>query len=274
MDHDEVRERLEVAAAEPGGLDRLMAGDTATAQAVAAHVAGCHACTDELTRLRQVSLVLQRSLGTMAPADLRERTLAYVHEVGRPRGDVATPAAAPSLVSTPGRRFGGPALAWAAAIAAAVILSVAASTLFVRAELDPRLAAQSSAIEGLQEVSLSTLALSGRPDSARVDLTSPAGQPPASGTVLYSSRTNDLVVVATGLANPGPGREYRCWIESNGQRSSVGKMFFADDLAYWVGPAPAAAGLAPGGRFGVSLVDPASGGSGSQPVLLGSGQAT
>ena len=36
MDHDATREQLDLAAAEPGGLERLMAGDTATAQAVAA----------------------------------------------------------------------------------------------------------------------------------------------------------------------------------------------------------------------------------------------
>ena len=41
MDHDQVREQLELAAAEPGGLERLMAGDTAAARAVAAHLAGC-----------------------------------------------------------------------------------------------------------------------------------------------------------------------------------------------------------------------------------------
>ena len=40
MDHDATREQLELAAVEPGGLERLMAGDTVAAQAVAAHVAG------------------------------------------------------------------------------------------------------------------------------------------------------------------------------------------------------------------------------------------
>ena len=53
MDHDATREQLELAAVEPGGLDRLMAGDTATAQAVAAHLAGCPACTEELARLER-----------------------------------------------------------------------------------------------------------------------------------------------------------------------------------------------------------------------------
>ena len=45
MDHNEVRELLEDAAVEPGGLERLMAGDTPTAVLVAGHLAGCADCT-------------------------------------------------------------------------------------------------------------------------------------------------------------------------------------------------------------------------------------
>ena len=55
MDHEGTREQLELAAVEPGGLERLMAGDTATAQAVAAHLAGCASCSDELVRLGRAS---------------------------------------------------------------------------------------------------------------------------------------------------------------------------------------------------------------------------
>ena len=51
MDHEDVLEQLELAAVEPGGLDRLMAGDTAMAAAVVGHVAGCDACAEELRRL-------------------------------------------------------------------------------------------------------------------------------------------------------------------------------------------------------------------------------
>ncbi len=45
MDHETTRDALDLAAAEPGGLDRLMAGDTPEAMAVAAHLAGCASCT-------------------------------------------------------------------------------------------------------------------------------------------------------------------------------------------------------------------------------------
>src|SRR6476660_981082 len=37
MDHDDVLEQLELAAVEPGGIDRLVAGDTPIAAAVVGH---------------------------------------------------------------------------------------------------------------------------------------------------------------------------------------------------------------------------------------------
>ena len=47
MDHDDVLEQIELAAIEPGGLERLMAGDTAMAAAVVGHLAGCERCAEE-----------------------------------------------------------------------------------------------------------------------------------------------------------------------------------------------------------------------------------
>src|SRR5438132_548822 len=41
MEHQEVRDILADAAVEPGGLERLMAGDSPTAALVASHLAGC-----------------------------------------------------------------------------------------------------------------------------------------------------------------------------------------------------------------------------------------
>ena len=82
MDHDETREQLELAALEPGGLERLMAGDTPVAQAVAGHLAGCPACTEELVRLRRSAAVIGTGLREMPPADLRARTLAAVRAEG------------------------------------------------------------------------------------------------------------------------------------------------------------------------------------------------
>src|SRR4051794_6096886 len=85
MDHQEAREILDVAAVEPGGLDRLIAGDTPTANALAGHLAGCEECTEEFARLRRSSRVLRDVIATQPPADLRDRTLALIAAVGRDR---------------------------------------------------------------------------------------------------------------------------------------------------------------------------------------------
>jgi predicted anti-sigma-YlaC factor YlaD len=94
MDHDEVLEQLELAAVEPDGLARLVAGDTAIAAAVVGHLAGCDACSGEFQRLGRAAPLLREVVRTTPPSDLRERTLAYVREHGEPRGVAASAAAA------------------------------------------------------------------------------------------------------------------------------------------------------------------------------------
>ena len=82
MDHEGTREQLELAAIEPGGLERLMAGDTATAQAVAAHLAGCASCSDELVRLGRASALIREGVRELPPPDLKARTLAAIRTEG------------------------------------------------------------------------------------------------------------------------------------------------------------------------------------------------
>src|SRR5947209_1165893 len=153
MDHAAAREVLELAAVEPDGLERLMAGDTAEAAALAGHLAGCGACSEEMVRLRRTAILLRDVVGTTPTRELRGRTLDYVRAVGRPRGalaatsrvdssdsgtpelvvDAARPAGASASVGEgrrgrlgPGPSFGLPRVAaWAASLAAAVIVSVA-----------------------------------------------------------------------------------------------------------------------------------------------------
>ena len=93
------------------------------------------------------------------------------------------------------------------------------------------------------------------------------GDPATTGTLLYSPSSTELVVVATGLTDPGTGKEYRCWVLVDGERQGIGKMFFGGGLAYWVGPSPAVAGLDDGATFGVSLVDDAGSIVNPDPVL-------
>ena len=92
---------------------------------------------------------------------------------------------------------------------------------------------------------------------------------PAAATLVFSPSTTDLVVVATDLAQPPAGAEYRCWIEVDGKRERVGKMFFGGGLAYWVGQVPAVAAASDGTRFGISLAPIDAERTESEPVMAG-----
>lgn len=264
MDHDEVLEQLELAAVEPDGLARLVAGDTAIAAAVAGHLAGCDACTSEFQRLDRAAPLLRDVVRTTPPSDLRERTLAYVREHGVPRGaaavaapaipaaTVATTTASPAVTADAARR-GANLLPWVATLAAAVALALATTSFLAYQQASQRLADQEHAIADLQAVTSATLEISAQPDVERVSLT--ATSIDTSGSLLFSPASTRLVVVATGLQRPPAGQEYRCWVDKEGTRENVGRMFFAGDLAYWVGKVPAISDVAPGTTFGVSLAD-------------------
>jgi hypothetical protein len=248
-----------------------MAGDTPTAQAVVAHLAGCPSCTDELARLERTSSVVREVVREMPPADLRERTIATVRAAGVQRGAAgaavaSTPTPVGALPALGGRR-GRRSLGWVAGLAAAVVLSVVTTSQVVTWQLDQRQATQARAIEALERVAAATLEVTAEPDVRRVAL---AGSDPSmAGSLIFSPRTSLLVVVATGLQPPPAGLEYRCWVEQAGQRDPVGKMFFSDALAYWIGPVPAVEGLLGGATFGVSLVDASGAVVDSEPVLGG-----
>jgi anti-sigma factor RsiW len=279
MDHDAVLEALELAAAEPGGLDRLMAGDTATAAAVAAHLVGCEACSAELVRLRRISGLVRDVVATTLPPYLRDRTLAHVRSRGIPRGipaqtterpsalgDGAAPAATSVADRGSGRR--GAVIGWVAAVAAAVVISVAATSMIVGGRLDERIADQDRAVRDLVAVANATVQVTAASDVRRVALAGP-NDPGVAGTLLYSPTSTDLVVVATGLVEPPEGMQYGCWVDTGSGRERVGRMFFGGGLAYWVGPSPAVAGSTGSVTFGVSLVDASGAISGPDPVLVG-----
>jgi hypothetical protein len=91
----------------------------------------------------------------------------------------------------------------------------------------------------------------------------------SSGSLLFSAATTELVVVARGLDRPPAGKEYRCWVELAGKRENVGRMFFGDELAFWVGDTPAIRDATPGTSFGVSLADLDSPAIDAPPVIAG-----
>jgi Anti-sigma-K factor rskA len=267
MDHDDVLEEIELAAVEPGGLARLMAGDTPVAAAVVGHLAGCERCAEELRRMSRAAPLLRDVVRTTPPADLRDRTLAYVREYGRPRGDEAGVAAAHTAAATSGaviprsRRFP----VWLAAAAAVIVLVVGSAGFIAgRADVDR----YGNAVNALEAVNEATLDISADPESRRVVLASTDGGS-TTGTLLFSPETSKLVVVASDLALPPNGKEYRCWVVVDGQRKNVGKMFFADELAYWVGDTPEVSAIPDGTQFGVSLSDVGRTSLDAEPVIVG-----
>jgi hypothetical protein len=219
--------------------------------------------------------VIARFVREQPPADLRERTLAAVRAAGVARGPAGGGTAASVANGSASAGAGhGPAaagrgraaLGWVAAIAAAVVVSVIATTVIVGGRVDEQLTAQSNEIEALERVTIATLEVTAEPDVRRVALGGVA--PAVTGSLVFSPSTSELVVVATGLTPPPVGQEYRCWVEQAGDREGVGKMFFSDDLAYWIGPVSAVEGLVGDASFGVTLVT-LDGSADGQDVLEG-----
>ncbi|HET7727167.1 MAG TPA: anti-sigma factor [Candidatus Limnocylindrales bacterium] len=270
MDHAEAIDTIETAATEPGGLDRLMAGDTPEAARLAGHLAACSTCASELLRIRRTSELAREAVASGPDPELRARTLAYVRAVGRPRAPQAPPiSAASGTVPTapvrklPLRRILRTPAGWAASVAATAVLAVALTAAVLQpADTGSRTEA------ALAEVATATLRLEALPDARRVELVGTGGSATA-GTLLFSPSTGELIVVAPDLAEPPAGSEYRCWVETEDGRRRMGRMFFGGGIAYWVGPVDGLSAVDDGTRFGVSLVPLASDGPGTEEVLVG-----
>ena len=287
MEHAEALERIEIAAAEPDGLDRLMAGDTPDAAAVAGHLAGCPSCASELVRIRRTAAVARDVIHAEPDPALRERTLAFVRAVGRDRSgtgaaelaaaSVALPpsitvlpapagsaaaAAAPAVVAGRPARRGLALLAVAAAVVIAVGIGYAAGGAAKQSDLDA--SAQEVAI--LSDASATAVRIQAQPDAQQVQLVPTTAGGTASGTLAFSADTGELVAVATGLEPEAGNEEYGCWVEVDGERRRLGHMYWAGDVWTWAGPVDGLGSLPPGATFGVSLTSPDAPG---QPVLTG-----
>lgn len=279
INHDEARELLELATVQPGGLDRLAAGDTPDAAVLAGHLAGCSTCSAEATRLRASAGLIREAILETPPPELRERTLALVRAVGRPRTSVepvsgpmpaaplsARPALAPAGAA---RRRSFRAMAIPLGLAAAIVLVVAGTAAVVANRSDQALLVSQATLEELARVTSWTLRVGSEPDAERVALIGPPGSA-ALGKVLFSPTTTELVVVASGLAPAPSGDEYRCWVLLNGTRLDVGRMDLGAGLAYWVGPVAGLGHLPAGTPFGVSLASINGPIAPGDPVLRGS----
>jgi Anti-sigma-K factor rskA len=270
MDHPEARELLELAAVEPGGLDRLMAGDTPAAAALAGHLAGCPDCTAALARLRRDAVVIASVVRSTPPPALRDRTLEYVRQLGRDRSPAPVAPAVVDLADAhrADPRSRGRRAALVAGLAAALIAAVAGTGLILDARNQSLIAQQAEIVAALSKVTSSTLRLEAQPDARRVELAGGPGST-ATGSILFSPASRELVVVASGLTEPAAGWELRCWLEVDGRRDPVGRMYFGGELSYWVGQVDRLAAIGSDARFGVSLVNEDGTSVDGDPVLTG-----
>jgi hypothetical protein len=275
----EMREVLEVAAVEPRGLDRIMAGDTPEAASAAGHLVACPPCAEELMRLERAVALLQPIVASMPSDELRQRILQRVRETGRERGSgpvvapdvgerrvtpqsplqLAAPQAPPaSAVGAAGRVARRPRLSWLPAAVAAALVVGFAGGVALRSPASP--GTQESYSGAFATVPGQQATLLAAPDARTVVLHDAAGEP--RGSLISAQSLHRIVVMATGLADPGPGQGYRCWVESNGSRTMLGEMQLERDVAWWVGPASVPAETA-GLRFGVTLTSMDSSSAGS-----------
>ncbi|MGZ8501290.1 MAG: anti-sigma factor [Candidatus Limnocylindrales bacterium] len=274
-DHAEVRELLELAAVERDGLERLAAGDTPEAAAIAGHLAGCPAGAEEARRLAVVGQLVREAVQTVPPVELRARTLDLVREVGRPRRAVATapvpastadpgaaarerPAGSPSPAGSSSPAVGGRArrvLGWPAALAAVLVVALVGGGLLSARLIDD----QRAHAAALAALNVATLRIGAEPDALLVSLVgAAAGAGAPTGTLLFSATTEELVVTATGLREPPAGQVFACWVvRADGSRARMGTMDFGGGLAYWDGWSDDLKGAGPGTTFGVTLVDAA-----------------
>lgn len=298
MEHAEALELIEIAAAEPDGLERLTAGDTPEAAAVAGHLAGCPACVAELAQIRRTVAVAREVIQAEPDPALRERTLAFVRAVGRDRSAEAA-AAAPASSSpavlrpipertgddrssvasrsaeTPASRVlpfrraaGRPSrFAWVAGLAAVLVVASGVGFAAGTASRPGQVADGGQEVGVLSDATTVAMRIAAEPDARHVTLTSTT-QGAATGSLVFSPGTGELVMIATDLVPEGAGQAYACWVEVNGERRRLGRMYWAGELWAWAGPAVGLADLLAGAVFGVSLGPSGTGGS-QEPVLTG-----
>ncbi len=313
MEHAEALEQIEIAAVEPDGLDRLMAGDTPDAAALAGHLAGCPDCAAELTRIQRTATLAREAIQAEPAPELRARTLAFVRAVGRQRGEAGMssevvmaearagspvtdvrPAVAATRPDTQAPDPGEPAVVvgahstavlrpaadrrlprrwtWLAAAAAVVVIVAAgagAGYLAGAASQSRAIADRDAEIAILGDTATTAARIHGQADARRVPLTATAAAPGATGSIVLSATDGELVAIATSLPPLDDGQQYGCWVEAGGQRTRLGRMYWAGGVWTWAGPVDGLGDVPQGAVFGVSA-GPAGGALDGTPVLTGS----
>ena len=238
-----------------------------------------------MERLRRSVGMIRPAVRAVPPPELRERTLAYVAALGRPRGADAgaladEPAAAVAnepagaisdergpVPIAPRRR---PRLAPLLAMAAALVLAVVGTGLAVNTSRDTVARGQAAEIEALGDVARWTLDVDAQPDAKRIELASATGDE-TNATLLYSPKTSGLVVVAEKLVPRRSARNTAAGSRSTASASRSGRCSSAAISPTGSGTCRKSPGSTRARRFGVSLIDLASPQTPGQPVLVGEG---
>ncbi len=276
MEHEETLALIAVAAAEPDGLERLMAGDTPESAVVAGHLAGCMTCVAELGAYARTAEQVRDVIVEEPDPSLRERTLAFVLTNGdaRPQAvgpaptttvadaaDTDTPASTPVPMRRPARRLPFAALA---GIAAVVVAAVGGFALGGALQQPARIPPQAD-VAVLEEATRTLARLAAVPDTRTARLAATDGGT-ATGSLVFSPTTGELAMFAEALAPAPDGAEYDCWVEVAGERRTIGELYPGGTILAWSGTAQDLVGLADGAAFGVTLRLP----DGTQRVVLAS----
>ncbi len=254
MDHAEAHERIADLALDPGQLSGLAASEAAEDSALRRHVTECSRCQHELAEWHDFQAALndavtanrREQLEPIAPpADLRQKVLASVRAEPRSVGTATTADVIPLTRRRP--LTGGALLALAAVLA---LVAVGLGTLVARDQAS-RLDATLMESRRLSDTVSALSRVLAAPDHHTVTLLAADGN--GRGSIAWSR--HDLVVLASPLAAPASGEVYRCWLDYEGTETAMGKMWFVDGNAFWVGSTGdwAAIDLDPEKQFLVTL---------------------
>jgi hypothetical protein len=264
LSHADAHERLADLALEPGALDDL--GNPAT-DALAAHVATCAMCRREVDAWRRTQAALEVAKGegvdrldladlahdesVPLPPALRGTILEAVEGSAQTGDQGGRALVAVTAGQRPARTSGRGPVARNRLLALVAVLAIVMTGAGLLVSQAVRLDRAREETAALEAVAVTVDRVLRDPNHRVVDLVGADGT--VRGSLSWSR--HDLVVLTTALDPPPPDRVYRCWIERDGERSPVGKMWFAGGTAFWNGTLDqwATTSLEAGGTFGVSL---------------------
>jgi hypothetical protein len=276
VDHAEAHELLADLALEPRLLAGVVDGSAPDSAALRAHLADCEECRNEFDGMRRTQFAIVDATATDAGGRGKLSSWAEDDPLRAPESLWSTVAAIPRTWPIAGpveepiavapaatRRIAGRGRLFTALAGVALVLVVGvtgmAADQVVRA-----IAAQGVSSE-LASLAGATSAVLADPDHVSFALTGLDGA--AAGSAAWSGE--DYVIMTRALQPPGPGTEYRCWLERDGVRIPIGAMRFGGDVAYWWGSVDVPPGYwRSGGLLGVSLERVGADSAGA-PILVG-----